>query len=182
MEVIIRKANPEENEDIAKITDIEWRTTYKNILPEEVIEKREKVAREKRKLRKETIKKEKNYFVALINNKIVGFSSIGPTTDNEYPNAGQIYACYILDEYHGLGIGRKLIIKSIEELISRGYTTMITGCLVGNLANEFHKSVGGEYIKTTDFDIFGFKAKENIYFHDNLNKSLELNKEKIKVR
>lgn len=182
MNIEIRKAKVEEAKDIIMINNIEWRSTYKGLLPDYIFDKREENSEERIEKFKKSIQENNNIYVALVDNKVVGFASYGKAKDDEYSNAGQIYACYILDEYHKYGIGTKLITHGMEALVNDGYTTMISGCLEGNPANEFHKFVGGKYIKTIDFPIFDYVAKENIYYHENLAKSLEMNKQKLNKR
>lgn len=55
---------------------------------------------------------------------------------------------------------------------------MITKCLVGNKANKFHEAIGGKYVKTINSIILGYTFTENIYYHDDIKKSLEINKDK----
>lgn len=47
-------------------------------------------------------------FAALVDGEIVGFSGSGPARDNEAPRARELYFIYLLDAYHGTGIGQKL--------------------------------------------------------------------------
>ena len=182
MNIIIRKAKEEDAKEIAQINNIEWKITYKELLPEWIFNKREENIEERIEKMKKSIKEKNNIYVAVDNDKIVGFASYGASKQEDFPNEGQIYACYILDDYHGASIGRRLIIRAMESLVNDGYTTMVSGCLKGNSANEFHKSVGGVYQKTVDFEVFGYKALENLYYYEDLVKSLEMNKEKLKQR
>jgi GNAT superfamily N-acetyltransferase len=47
-------------------------------------------------------------FAALVDGEIVGFSGSGPARDNEAPRTRELYFIYLLDAYHGTGIGQKL--------------------------------------------------------------------------
>lgn len=182
MNIEIRKAKLKEAKEIVDINVKEWRSTYSTILPEEIIKNVESNIEERVTKFENYIKNDNNIFVALVDDKIVGYDSYGKARNEDKTNCGEIYACYILDEYHGLGIGRMLVVKAMEELLKEGFTTLVTGCLDGNPANEFHKSIGGVYITTSDFKIKDYKAKENIYFHEDLAKSLEMNKQKLNKR
>ena len=182
MNIEIRKASVEDAKDMADINIIEWKTTYKDLLPEWIFEKREENREERIEKMGKSIKEKDNVYVAVVDGKVVGFASYGKSPYDDYSTSGQVYACYILDEYHNLGIGRMLVVKAMEELVSDGYTTLVTGCLDGNPANEFHKSIGGVYEETIDFEVYDYKAKENLYFHEDLAKSLEMNKEKLNKR
>ena len=64
----------------------------------------------------------------------------------------------------------------MKELIDKGYTTLVTKCLDGNLSNEFHKSLGGKFVGQSTFEPMGiYVGKDNIYYHENLAKSFEYN-------
>lgn len=179
MNIEIRKANPEEAEKIIDIHIEVWNSTYKDLIPQEIIDKLQYKDEERIISKQKSIREKNNTFVALVDGKIVGFNTYGKTKKASYPNAGEIYAGYILDGYQGLGIGRKLAIACMQELLNEGYTELVTACLDGNPSNEFHKSLGGILVGQFKFEPLGIHVgNENLYFHKNLRKSLELNIEK----
>ena len=49
-----------------------------------------------------------NVLVALDGERVVGFSGYGNCTDDDLPNAGELFALYVLPEYYGTGVGRRL--------------------------------------------------------------------------
>jgi len=55
---------------------------------------------------------------------------------------------------------------------------MITKCLVGNPANKFHEAIGGQFKGVTESELMGEKFKVNVYYHDDIRKSLILNQQK----
>jgi len=68
----------------------------------------------------------------------------------------------------------------MQELFDKGYTTLVTKCLDGNPANEFHKSLGGIFVGQSLFEPLGiYVGKENIYYHEDLAKSIEYNVKKL---
>ena len=99
--------------------------------------------------------------------------------DEKYENSGEIYTAYILDNYQNLGLGRQMAIACMKELLNKGYITLVTKCLEGNPSNEFHKSLGGVLVGQSTFKPMGiYVGKENVYYHEDLTKSLEYNIEK----
>ena len=54
--------------------------------------------------------------VVNVHDKIVGFSCYVESRDEDLKDTGEIMAIYILKEYQGLGIGKKLMKKCYEEL------------------------------------------------------------------
>ena len=180
MNIKIRKAIPEDAEKIIDINIAVWNTTYKGLIPQDIIDKLQLKDDARVEKQKKRIMNKKHIYVALVDDEIVGFNSFGKTKDENFGNAGQIYASYILDGYQGLGLGRKLAVACMKELLENGYSTLVTKCLVGNPANIFHKSIGGVFAGQSIFEPLGiYVGKENIYFHDDLQKSLNYNLEKI---
>ena len=182
MNIEIRKAKPEEAESTIDINIEVWKTTYANLIPMEIIEKLQTKDEQRVKSKEERLRKNQDTIVALVDGKIVGYHSISAARNVEYENCGEICAGYILDDSQGLGLGRKMAIEGMKELINRGYTSMVTKCLVGNPANEFHKSIGGVFVKEMPIELMNiWSGTENLYYHENLQKSLEMNIEKLNL-
>lgn len=91
----IRKAKQEDAERIIDINIEVWNTTYKNLISQEIIDKLQYKNKERIDKSKKRIKEKNNTYVALVNGEIVGFSTYGRSRNNNYPNAGEIYAEYI---------------------------------------------------------------------------------------
>ena len=49
-----------------------------------------------------------NILIALEGEKVVGFAGYGKTADDDLPDAGELFALYVLSEYYGTGLGRRL--------------------------------------------------------------------------
>lgn len=66
---------------------------------------------------------EKNsvYYVALIDGKLVGGAGLYPTTGLP-DNTVELVKMYLLPEARGLGLGKKLIMKSLDTASSFGYS------------------------------------------------------------
>ena len=178
--IVIRKAVPEEAETIIDINIKVWNSTYKNIIPQEIIDKIQTKNNERIEIQKEIIAGRKNVYVALVDGLIVGYESFGKSFDENYQNSAELYTAYILENYQNLGLGRQMAIACMKDLLDEGYTTLVTKCLVGNPSNEFHKSLGGVLVGQDSFKPMGiYVGKENVYFHRDLAKSLEYNIEKL---
>lgn len=57
-----------------------------------------------------------NIIVAKDGNQVIGFLGYGKYRDDELENAGEIYAIYLLEKYHGQGIGYKLMSEGLAIL------------------------------------------------------------------
>lgn len=183
MNIEIRKAKPEEAEQIIDINIEVWNTTYKDLISQDIIDKLQFKDQARVDKKKKSLKENNNTYVALVDGKIVGFNTFGNSRDEKYGESGEIFAGYILDGYQGLGLGRKLAVACMQELYDKGYRTFISKCLNGNPSNEFHKSLGGVFVGQTDFTPMGiYVGKENIYYHEDLEKTINYNIERIKEK
>ena len=136
MKYTIREKRREDSKDIVHVVTVSWNETYKGIVPAKVLAEMynnedERLEREYKKYDDESI----HQFVLEVDDKVVGFINIGKSKEEEYPDIGQIYALYIINEYHGYGFGRKLFELGMNELKKLGYNSVIIGCLVGNPTN-----------------------------------------------
>lgn len=143
----IRKEKREDVFDIAHIVTVEWNSTYRGIVSDSELQRLKETEEERAKKADEFDEKNNKCFVAVIDNKVVGFANYGVTDDPDFENTAEIYALYVLDDYHGLGIGRKLVNATVEEFKKQGFNKMIICCLKGNPFNEFYKHIGGKYVK-----------------------------------
>ena len=54
-------------------------------------------------------------FAALVDGEIVGFVGSGPARDENPPRERELYFIYLLDAYHGTGIGQKLFDAAVGD-------------------------------------------------------------------
>ena len=59
-----------------------------------------------------------NIFIAKDGDRVVGFAGYGNCRDEGLEDAGEIFAIYILSEYYGRGVGRRLMETGLEQLTS----------------------------------------------------------------
>ncbi|MGG1615900.1 GNAT family N-acetyltransferase [Paenibacillus sp. NRS-1782] len=146
--MMIREATISDTEGIAKVHVDCWRTTYKNIIPAEVLER---LSYEQRtELWKSNISSEDDHQVYLVENEkgeIIGFVSGGPEKSGEYPPyEGEITAIYVLKEYHSLGLGKQLFMHLFQHLSSMNIHSAIVWVLADNPACYFYKQLGAKLV------------------------------------
>ena len=165
MECIIRKMTREDCEAAAHVIAVCWKETYRDIIPEEELNKSdEKVIAEnsRRNFREE----DNHQFVLETDGQVSGYMNVGLTDDPEYEECGEIHAIYIMKEHKGRGWGRKMIEAGIRELKDMGCGRMLIGCLAGNPSNGFYEHIGGKLIKTRIYERLGLP--ENVYYFERI--------------
>ena len=110
----IRKAHSKDFADIVHIHCKSWHDAYLNLLPKSYINNKNNLI-EKTKMWQEVITHpDVIIWIAYdANHKSLGF--IGYFTKN---NSYEITTLYVLSEYHGLGIGSKLMKRSLQAILS----------------------------------------------------------------
>ena len=57
-----------------------------------------------------------NTIIAKDGDRVIGFVVCGPCRDQDLPDAGEVYAIYILKEYYGQKIGYRLMLAALDRL------------------------------------------------------------------
>ncbi|WP_453993725.1 N-acetyltransferase family protein [Bacillus nitroreducens] len=171
----IRKAIRSDAPGIAKVHVDSWRTTYSGIVPDSYLQQ---LSYEPRVKMWEKGIPTGNIFVAENNEgEIVGFSCGGKERSGDYKNYdGELYAIYILKEYQGQGLGRKLVIPVVQQLLDKEIHSMLVLVLEENKACHFYEALGAKKLDSIEVEIGGLKLKEAVYGWDDLNTSFQTSK------
>lgn len=169
MAYLVRPAQPTDAPTIARIHVESWRTTYKGLMPDEVlanlsVERRENYWRD-------TITKPdapEFVLVAETDGGVVGFASGGPERENHPIYKGELYAIYLLESDQGQGIGRALAAQVARRLVDQGFTTMLVWVLTGNPACHFYMALGGQEVGRKPFSMNDVSLEEIAYGYDDI--------------
>ena len=129
----------ETDEEIKGKAYVAWRTwkdAYVGIVNQEYLDnlKIEKVEEIAYKFKDDVI-------IAKDGEKVVGFVAYGKCRDKDLETAGEIYAIYVLEDYHGKGIGKRLVAEALEQL--NGYHTVALWVFKDNArARRFYEKCG----------------------------------------
>jgi GNAT superfamily N-acetyltransferase len=178
--ITIRKAMLEDAEEWAEFHISSWRSAYKGIVSDEYLaglSTQERAAAFSRNLTGLT---GYEFFCAVCGDKIIGTLFIGKSHDDDKPEAGEICAVYLLEEFWDKGIGLELMDFGIDKLRQNGHGEAILWVLEENArARRFYEKYG--------FSADGAKKEigrgaEYIFFYDasNVTYSSHVNRFKIK--
>lgn len=168
--LIIRKAKPDDAYWIAYVNIHTSYSAYKWLMPEKHLINRINMIKEFSEKMRKVIENWTEHLVVqdLKNNKIIWILGYWPSRNEDYPNSWEIIALYVLPEYQKLGIGKKLFLAWINELINLWFNDMIVNVLKWNNALNFYKKCGGKIVWEKS-DQFGEKTlREDIVYFDNL--------------
>ncbi|MBN2857717.1 MAG: GNAT family N-acetyltransferase [Candidatus Delongbacteria bacterium] len=160
----IKTASPDDIHKIARVHVDCWRTTYKDIVPDEKLQSMsyEKSAERWKVFFTGTEDKISTILLLDRNEEFVGFCAGGRIRKMSERTAGydgEIKAIYILKEHQRMGLGKKLI-SSFEEIFQKnGIFSYIIWVLKDNSSKEFYKKLGGKLLTTKTYEIGGKKLK-----------------------
>jgi GNAT superfamily N-acetyltransferase len=138
-----------------------WRTTYRNIVSEEYLNKLN-IQTSTNFWNKELSKKSDNVFVADCDGEIIGFATGGKSRDkNEFDC--ELYAIYILQKHQKKNIGRLLFFTTAKYLKTCGYESLYVWVLEENNSRFFYERLGGELFDKKQIEIGGIKHTEIAY-------------------
>lgn len=141
----IRRATSEDAAAIASVRIDTWRSAYRGILPDALLDGLDPVdstASWRRGL--ETVSPDRVAYVTEVSGKVVGFVTAGPERSRNATYPGEVYALYVRDLYQGRGIGRGLVRVAAAELVRRGLSPILIWTLRDNpRSRAWYEALGG---------------------------------------
>ena len=126
--ISIQPAGPEHLPAIAALADVVWRAHYPGIIPVAQIDYMLPRMYGLEVMRRE-LADGVNYDRLLVNGDILGFASYGPVASAEM----KLHKLYLHPEWHGRGLGSRLLAHVERQASGRGFHTLI---LAVNKANQ----------------------------------------------
>ena len=141
----LRLATAADADAIGRIQVETWTTAYAGLLPQETIDAFDVSARQTmwREGLARTPRPGSATFVALVDDEIVGFASVGASHSEE--GTGELYAIYVHPARWGLGAGRALMGRAEASMRDSGFPAALLWVLEGNeRAERFYRTAGWE--------------------------------------
>lgn len=167
----LRRATPADASAVAHVYVSSWRSTYKGLIPGQVLAAMNEV--------KQTgywwnalcdSKQGCGAVVAEGQTRVIGFSAFGPAREDGFTGRGEIYTLYLLDAYQRCGLGRRLLAASAERMKQTGFSSMCVWVLARNPARAFYEHLGGVELSTRDIGVGGRRLEEVCYLWPDLHR------------
>lgn len=152
--MLIRAALPADAPGMARVVVDTWRSTYRGLLPDTILDNLSYAQRTETWARHIADPENSIFVAATPAGAIVGVASGGPDRPDALGYAGELYAIYLLAAYQGQGLGRRLTAAVAQRLAERGLTSMLVWVLASNPARRFYESLGGAPLPEREM-IFG---------------------------
>ena len=163
--VVIRDARPEDAPGIARVHVATWRTTYRGLLPDSLLDGLD----EERRwawwdgLLSGTADPGRVVLVAEAQGMVVGFASGGLPASPVAGYERELWALYVLAVWQGRGIGRRLVGTLASKITATGTSSLSVWVLAGNPAERFYAALGGREVARKTDRIGGFPVEEVAY-------------------
>lgn len=151
---MIREAKIEDLTDIAKINISSWKTTYAGIIDSSFLNSlsmNEALDRWSKHFNND----QEKIFVVEINGKVVGYVRLGIRGDKNY-----LGAIYLLKQYQGEGLGKKLLLLGLEYLKGK---VVYVEVLSDNKTKYFYQKYGAKFYKEQSIKIGQQILGESVY-------------------
>ena len=114
-EVVVRPIRDSDVEALGRVHATCWHETYDHLISAAAFEHLS--PRRMAELWNHYAERGEEYqqFAALVDGEIVGFVGSGPARDENPPRDRELYFIYLLDAYHGTGIGQKLFDAAVGD-------------------------------------------------------------------
>ncbi|MDQ0415798.1 GNAT family N-acetyltransferase [Mesobacillus stamsii] len=168
----IRNAILTDAKGIAKVHVDSWKSTYRNVMPNEFLEKLSYDQRTD--LWKRNISKEDNYVFVAVNNdgEIVGFADCGKRESNDVDDSGDLTSIYLLEEYQGKGIGKQLLKQLFVQFDGLGFKKVFVEVLEANKTRYFYEYYGAKLLKSEKIKVAGTELNLLVYEWNNIEEVL----------
>lgn len=168
-DINFREATIKDCPALARVHVQSWRESFAGIVPQAFLDKMS-VEKRTEAFQKRFPDNSYRMFVAeAVGRGIVGFADFGRAREMIEDYEGELYAIYILPEFHRRGIGRTLFKMSKRFLLDLNLHSMYLLALKVNPYRSFYEKMGGRIIGSKQVLIEGVTFDELIYGWDKLS-------------
>ena len=173
-DIHIREAMREDAESIATLQLRTWQSAYVNIFPEDKLASLDeelplRIERWNSIVRDSTDRASAVFVAETSTGEVIGFANGGKQLKPKFPQDAELFAIYILPEYHREGIGRRLLSTVSVELRKLGYSSLLLWVLTENSSSRgFYEHLGGRFSGEDEYLRWGQTYKLAGYVWDSL--------------
>lgn len=173
---LYRDATPDDTAAIARIQVDTWRTTYRGVVPDAMLDGMS-YERSEANWRTGLENPQSKTCIKLAcdeNGDVFGFAAAGPARPESHGFDGEIYALYVLQFAQQRGVGTGLVAAAAIELMARGIDNVLIWVLRDNpIGRGFYERIGGQRVAEHEIAIGGVMLPEIGYGWRDLSQSLK---------
>jgi L-amino acid N-acyltransferase YncA len=168
--IVIREARAVDAPAIARVHVESWRSAYAGLLPETALVQmcqRTHTAEWAR-----VLGQRRNREIVLVaeagEHGVIGFGSCGRVREKRLAHAGEIFTLYILPEFQDKGIGRQMLNRLFDAMVSRGIKSAVAWVLAENPSRFFYETMRGRRVAERDETLWNTVLHEVAYGWDDI--------------
>jgi ribosomal protein S18 acetylase RimI-like enzyme len=163
--VTVRPAGDEDAEAIELVRIETWRTTYRGLVADAILDGMT-VNADARRAQIRSRPAGQFLFVATDDDgRVVGFAAGGPERTGDPDYRGEVYAIYVLPAHQGRGHGRALIRESVRALAAAGLDSLLIWVLRENtIGRGFYERLGGRPIREKPLEMRGLEDQIEVAY------------------
>ena len=140
-----RRAETRDAFGISAVHEASWRHAYTGLIPHKALGTM--IHRRDPKWWARAIRNSTRVLVLETAGQIVGYATLGSNRVSSLPEQGEVYELYLLPEYQGVGLGKKLFLAARQELVRLGFQGCVVWVLEDNeIGMQFYRNAGGSDI------------------------------------
>lgn len=141
--MLIRRADPQDAMEVARVHVGSWQAAYRGLLPQSYLDQLRPEDRAARYDFANADPRAPQTLVSVDGQAIVGFATFMPSRDADKPDFGELCALYVAPEQWGRGVGAALSAAAREALAKRGFRNALLWVMAGNeRAERFYRRDG----------------------------------------
>ena len=141
--MLLRRAVPGDEQAVAEVHAGSWQVAYRGLLPSDLLDRIDPAERAERYSFATDGPGVPLTTVAVEEERICGFATVGPARDTDAGGVGELYAIYVDPSRWGRGLGRALIGEARRLLAEAGHAEALLWVLAGNSRAEgFYRADG----------------------------------------
>jgi len=114
-DVIVRPVRDVDAQELGRVHAMCWHETYDHLISKAALENVSPKRLAELWTHWAEQGEEYRMSAALVDGEIVGFVGSGPARDDDAPRERELYFIYLLDKFHGTGIGQQLFDAAVAE-------------------------------------------------------------------
>ena len=159
----IRPALPEDADAIAHVHVLSWQSTYRGLIPQDILDDLSVEQRKDWWQRTITGPSQNEVLVVDDAGQLVGFAGYGSERAGNRVYRGELLAIYLLEQHQRKGWGRSLVRAAAQGLLKRGITSMLVWVLSDNPSRYFYEKLEAVYLRQKPLEIGGVLYQESAY-------------------
>ncbi len=173
MPIVIREAHIDDSKGIATVNLVTWQKSYRDFFPSDKLDNYSiEENTQAWKDRIQSVNPNVFFYIAEdVDSGIVGFATGGKAGlfDKLGNSDCEIFAIYVLNEYHRRGIGTALVQRLLKIFQSKEWKTMIIWTLKHSIFRAFYEKLGGIPRISKEYEKWGIKLELSGYVWDNIS-------------